>query len=151
MPLQAYDFNPYYAWVRDAYSLTWQLHLNEAQETAHEFQIGLLFGGKQTGLAGPALDYYQEHLGAIVHSVAPYPDFPGKVEAAKIVYAFVTLLGQPFVFMDHGAAGRAEFTGAFSLSLACQTQADIYRYWDILCKVHEAEACGWCQDDFGLS
>lgn len=151
MPLQAYDFNPYFVWLQDAYGLNWQLFLDEKQSQDHTFKLCFLFGMEQNGLAEPAMDFFIEKLGAKEVLRQPYPEFPGKPESAKLVYGQVNYLNQDFVFMDHGAGGDSLFSPAFSLSLLCQDQAEIDHYWDLLSKVAEAEACGWCQDDFGLS
>lgn len=43
------------------------------------------------------------------------------------------------------------FTGAFSLVIECDNQSEIDGYWEILSQVPEAEACGWCQDHFGIT
>ena len=37
---------------------------------------------------------------------------------------------------------------AFSLSVACETQEDIDRLWDVL--AHNPSACGWTKDRFGV-
>lgn len=40
---------------------------------------------------------------------------------------------------------------ATSFVIACKDQAEIDYYWEKLSSVPEAEQCGWCQDQFGLS
>jgi predicted 3-demethylubiquinone-9 3-methyltransferase (glyoxalase superfamily) len=38
-----------------------------------------------------------------------------------------------------------------SFAVNCKDQAEIDYYWQKLSKVPEAEQCGWCKDQFGLS
>jgi predicted 3-demethylubiquinone-9 3-methyltransferase (glyoxalase superfamily) len=40
---------------------------------------------------------------------------------------------------------------AVSFAVTCKDQAEIDYYWEKLAKVPEAEQCGWCKDQFGLS
>jgi predicted 3-demethylubiquinone-9 3-methyltransferase (glyoxalase superfamily) len=44
-----------------------------------------------------------------------------------------------------------KFTEAFSLSVACEDQAEIDRLWDALCDGGEPSQCGWLKDRYGLS
>ncbi|HRW10900.1 MAG TPA: VOC family protein, partial [Caldilineaceae bacterium] len=43
------------------------------------------------------------------------------------------------------------FNEAISLIVKCDTQAEIDYYWEKLSAVPEAEQCGWCKDQFGVS
>lgn len=44
-----------------------------------------------------------------------------------------------------------QFTNAFSLSVACQTQDEIDRLWAALSEEGEEIRCGWLTDKFGLA
>ena len=77
--------------------------------------------------------------------VSRYGDFmPGK--KGKVMVVEPELMGQRLTFMN----GGPNFTldEAFSLSVACETQADIDRLWDAL--AHKPSACGWTKDRFGV-
>lgn len=43
------------------------------------------------------------------------------------------------------------FSEAVSFAVTCKDQAEIDTYWQKLSHVPEAEQCGWCKDQFGLS
>ena len=43
------------------------------------------------------------------------------------------------------------FNHAISLTLACDTQAELDRLWDGLLEGGTAEACGWLRDRYGVS
>ena len=47
--------------------------------------------------------------------------------------------------MDH------PFTEAVSLSIACETQAELDRIWDALLEGGQPVQCGWLKDRFGMS
>ena len=60
-----------------------------------------------------------------------------------------TLLGQPF---DAFSAGPLDqFTHAISLTVSCDTQEEIDRYWDALLQGGTPEQCGWLKDRYGVS
>lgn len=54
-------------------------------------------------------------------------------------------------FMAINAGPEFKFSEAVSFSVACKDQAEIDYYWEKLSKAPEAEQCGWCKDQFGLS
>ena len=63
----------------------------------------------------------------------------------------VELAGQPYVFMNGGPTFQP-LTEAVSLSVSCETQAEVDRYWDALTANGGKEIqCGWLVDRFGLS
>ena len=66
------------------------------------------------------------------------------------MYAEFVLLYQWFIAMD-GDDPQWSFSPGVSLMVECTDQAEIDYYWEGLSKVPEAEACGWCVDQFGLS
>ena len=69
---------------------------------------------------------------------------PGSVKVVDFV-----LLGQRFQAMTAGP--HHEFNDAISLTVLCDDQAEIDRYWDALLKGGGKEqACGWLIDRYGL-
>lgn len=68
---------------------------------------------------------------------------PGSV---KLV-AF-TLAGSRLTAME--AATPHDFTGAISITLECDDQAEVDRLWDALGQGGTALACGWLIDRYGL-
>jgi len=59
------------------------------------------------------------------------------------------LNGQEFLAMN-GGPGHP-FTDAISLSILCDTQAEVDHFWNALTKGGREVACGWLQDRYGLS
>lgn len=54
-------------------------------------------------------------------------------------------------FTAINAGPEFKFNEAVSFSIACEDQEEIDYYWAKLSRVPEAEQCGWCKDQFGLS
>src|SRR5436190_682462 len=76
-------------------------------------------------------------------------DFPSGKEGDLLMVEF-TVLGIPCI----GLNGGPEFkqTQAFSFQVATDTQEETDRYWNAIVGNGGAEnACGWCQDRWGLS
>lgn len=74
-----------------------------------------------------------------------YGDFmPGK--EGQVMVVELELMGQRLTFMN----GGPNFTldEAFSLSVACEDQAEIDRLWTAL--ADRPNACGWTKDRFGV-
>ena len=69
---------------------------------------------------------------------------PGSVKVVDF-----TLLGQRFQAMTAGR--HDEFNDAISITVECDTQAELDRYWKALLKDGGKEvACGWLNDRFGV-
>jgi predicted 3-demethylubiquinone-9 3-methyltransferase (glyoxalase superfamily) len=61
-----------------------------------------------------------------------------------------TLDGQSFIGLNGGP--EFKFTEAISLSIDCDDQAEVDRYWDaLLADGGEPSVCGWLKDKFGVS
>lgn len=75
-------------------------------------------------------------------------DTPGGPAGSVKVVEF-TLCGEPFLAMSAGPLDP--FNHAISLSVACDEQHEIDRYWDALLAGGSVEACGWLKDRYGLS
>lgn len=69
---------------------------------------------------------------------------PGSVKIVRM-----TLAGAPMVAFSAGAF--ESFNHAISLTLSCDTQAEIDQIWDGLLEGGTAEQCGWLRDRYGLS
>ncbi|GAA1725453.1 VOC family protein [Aeromicrobium alkaliterrae] len=152
MDLGEYPFNPYYGWVEDRNGFSWQLSLAAADAGPRPFVVpSLLFAGDAVGQAGAALRHYVDVLGGEVGVQAPYPEPSGPAAAGDLMYADA-LLGDSLVSaMDSGVEMDAPFTEAVSFSVSCHGQEELDRVWAGLSRVPEAEQCGWCRDEFGVS
>lgn len=109
------------------------------------------------GNAKEAAEYYVSVFpDAKILSVLNYPNTPeeGLADfqlhlAGKPLTVDFELLGMRFVGINAGP--EFKFSEAVSFSIECEDQAEIDYYWEKLSKVPEAEQCGWCKDQFGLS
>ncbi len=58
---------------------------------------------------------------------------------------------QWFAVMDSAREHKFNFNEAISFMVPCDTQEEIEYFWEKLSTVPEAEQCGWCKDQYGLS
>ncbi len=76
-------------------------------------------------------------------------DYPGGNAGAVLMIAF-TLAGQSYLALNGGAHDR--FNDAISLSVDCEDQSEVDRYWAALTSSGGAPVqCGWLRDKYGLS
>lgn len=96
--------------------------------------------------AGDAADYYVSLFAdSRILRVSHYGDFmPDK--AGQVMVVDLELAGQRLTFMNGGPNFKLD--EAFSLSVGCETQAEIDRLWNAL--GHKPNACGWTRDKFGV-
>lgn len=69
--------------------------------------------------------------------------------AGKVLTVEFEILGMRFVGINAGP--EFTFSEAISFAVPCKDQAEIDYYWEKLSAVPEAEQCGWCKDQYGLS
>lgn len=69
--------------------------------------------------------------------------------AGKVLTVEFELDGVALVAINAGS--EFKFSEAVSFSITCKDQDEIDYYWEKLSAVPEAEQCGWCKDQFGLS
>lgn len=103
----------------------------------------------ETGAEAAADFYVSLFPGASIDGVTRSPsDWPAG-SAGEVLTVEFTLLGQAYMALNGGAFFRLD--PAVSLSVACETQSEVDRYWDALSADPAAEQCGWLKDRFGLS
>src|SRR5258708_23601680 len=68
-------------------------------------------------------------------------------KGSVMVVDFV-LDGQPFIALNGGS--HFKMTDAISLSVECNTQDEIDKYWSALSEGGEQIQCGWLNDRFGV-
>lgn len=109
------------------------------------------------GNAKEAVDFYVSVFpDSKITSVMRYPksaeeglaDFQLDLAGKPLVVEF-ELSGNHFVAINAGP--EFKFTEAVSFSIPCKDQEEIDYYWEKLSAVPEAEQCGWCKDQYGLS
>jgi predicted 3-demethylubiquinone-9 3-methyltransferase (glyoxalase superfamily) len=109
------------------------------------------------GNAKEAVEYYVSVFPeSKVVSTVYYPtsadeglaDFQQEMAGKELAIDF-ELKGQRFTAINAGP--EFPFTEAVSFAVSCEDQQEIDYYWKRLSSVPEAEQCGWCKDQFGLS
>jgi predicted 3-demethylubiquinone-9 3-methyltransferase (glyoxalase superfamily) len=85
-----------------------------------------------------------------VSSVTRSPaDNPSGKKGSVLTVDF-TLDGRSYIALNGGP--EFKFTEAISLSIDCENQAEVDRYWDALtANGGEPSVCGWLKDRFGVS
>ena len=75
------------------------------------------------------------------------PKFPFK--AGTVMTVSFTLDGREFVALNGGP--QFTFSQGISISVQCQTQDEVDRYWARFSEGGTPVACGWITDKFGVS
>jgi predicted 3-demethylubiquinone-9 3-methyltransferase (glyoxalase superfamily) len=151
MPLGEYPFSRRYAWVQDRHGLSWQLMLVD-EEADQKIIPCLLFSGEACGRAEEAIRYYADVFeNSEVGEISRYAEGEAPSSKAKVKYAGFRLDSLDFAAMDNGYDVDYTFNEALSFVVNCSDQKEIDYFWDKLSKVPEAENCGWCKDQFGVS
>lgn len=153
MELGEYPFSPKYAWIEDRWGVNWQLILTDPDGDPRPFLMpALMFGGAAQNRCREAVDHY---IGLFPDSAwgqqAEYPAPTGPAPAGALMFSDFQLLGQWFVAMDSGVEQDFSFDEGVSLMVSAHGQGEIDAYWAGLSRVPEAEQCGWCKDEYGLS
>jgi predicted 3-demethylubiquinone-9 3-methyltransferase (glyoxalase superfamily) len=82
--------------------------------------------------------------GPVLHQGEVGPGAPGSVLTAT-----ATLDGHVVIALNGGPL--FQFTPAISLTVTCETQAEVDRFWDALSDGGQTGQCGWLTDRFGVS
>ena len=103
------------------------------------------------GQAEEAAEFYTSILpdSRIVKVNRSAADNPSTSQGDVLTVDF-ELAGQQFIGLNGGP--EFKFTEAISLSIDCEDQAEVDRYWDaLLANGGEPSVCGWLKDRFGVS
>jgi len=103
------------------------------------------------GQAEQAAQFYtslfpDSRIDAVHHSPAENPSTP----AGAVLTVDFTLAGQKYIGLNGGPDFK--FNEAISLSIDCEDQAEVDRYWDgLIAGGGEHSVCGWLKDRYGVS
>ena len=87
---------------------------------------------------------------AAISKVSRYPaDAPGGNSEGAVMTVEFEIDGVTFVALNGGPDFK--FNEAVSLSVDCDGQAEVDRYWKALTEGGEEGPCGWLKDRYGLS
>lgn len=84
--------------------------------------------------------------------ITHYPDLGPQAafKAGGVMTVEFMLDGREFIALNGGP--QFVFSQAFSISVQCDTQVEVDRYWDaLLAGGGQPVACGWLTDKFGVS
>lgn len=151
LALGEYPYSNRYGWVQDRYGVNWQLYLLPEGASGPSIVPNLMFTEAVRDRAGEAIDYYTSVFGGKVDTVFRYQEPTQLAAAGSVQFGSFELLGQSFAAMDAPVPQGFTFTFGVSFMVSCADQAELDRYWEQLSKVPEAEQCGWCADQFGVS
>ncbi|WP_240138876.1 VOC family protein [Streptomyces sp. MUM 178J] len=99
--------------------------------------------------AEEAVAHYTSIFGdSRVVTVARYGE-AGPGEPGSVMTIEFELAGQRFVALNGGP--EFTFNEAISLSVDCESQDEVDRYWAALTEGGEEGPCGWLKDKYGLS
>ncbi len=153
MPLDTYPFSQRYGWVKDRYGLSWQLILTNPNGEQRPLIIpSIMFTGANVNKAEEAIKFYTSVFkDSKTGMLAPYSEQTGPAKAGSLSFGEFMISGQWFAAMDSGVENDYKFNEAVSFAVTCADQAEIDYFWGKLSRVPEAEQCGWCKDQYGLS
>lgn len=154
MELGEYPFSPHYGWIQDKFGVSWQLILTNPDGDPRPVIVpSLLFTDKAQNHAEDAAKLYVSLFDdAAIGNLSRYGQDTGLATANSLAYGEFSVGDQWFAVMDNGGQDHQfTFNEGVSLSVACKDQAEIDKLWSKLSTVPEAEQCGWCKDQFGVS
>jgi predicted 3-demethylubiquinone-9 3-methyltransferase (glyoxalase superfamily) len=153
MPLDSYPFSKRYGWIQDKFGLSWQLILSNPDGDPRPFIVpSLLFTRGVCGKAEEAMNFYQQVFsGSKTGIIARYPAGPGPDKEGTVMFEDFQIGGTWMAAMDSAGPHEFNFNEAVSFMVNCRNQEEIDYYWASLSAYPEAEACGWCKDQYGLS
>lgn len=142
-----------HGWVRDRYGVHWQLLLANPGQPVRPFAVTQLLFPAGEAQASKAIDFYTSVFPD--SQVGPQMEYPAEMphEPGALMFSEFHLAGQLFTAMDTAPDHPVHdvFNEGVSLIAYCRDQAEIDRFWAKLSTVPEAEQCGWCKDQFGVS
>ncbi len=103
------------------------------------------------GVAEEAAQFYtslfpDSHIDSVDRAPGETPSGP----KGSVLTVPFTLAGRSFIGLNGGPDFK--FNEAISLSIDCEDQAEVDRYWDaLLANGGEPSVCGWLKDRFGVS
>jgi predicted 3-demethylubiquinone-9 3-methyltransferase (glyoxalase superfamily) len=105
------------------------------------------------GQAEDAAHFYVSVFGGSVDHVSYYPQdnpSPSPLPGGSVLLVEFTLFGDSYQALNGGP--QFTFDEAISLSVACEDQAELDRYFDALTADGGKDGpCGWVTDKYGLS
>lgn len=151
MPFDTYPWGKKYGWLTDKYGVSWQLIWREEEKIEQKILPTFMFTQENFGNAKAAIEKYTSLFPASeIHFMDTYGPGEGDKEGF-IKHAQFTISGTRCSALESSLGHAFTFNEAVSLIVTCDSQEEIDQYWNVLSKIPEAEQCGWCKDEFGVS
>ena len=101
----------------------------------------------QTGNIADVLEYYQAVFGNDFQAGHTTP--LGKTPSGNTELCEVKIFGQKYVLMSTEQEHHA-FNDSISLTINCEGQVEIDKFWNYFVQEGNEVQCGWCVDKYGL-
>ena len=103
------------------------------------------------GVAEEAAQFYTSLVpDSRIESIDRSPADTPSGEKGTVLTVEFALAGRSYIALNGGPDFK--FNEAISLSIDCESQAEVDRYWDaLIADGGEPSMCGWLKDKFGLS
>lgn len=152
MALDKYPWSDKYGWLQDKFAVSWQLMLSKPGTTSQKIIPAFMFTQPVAGKAEEAMKLYTSLFpGSSIESISRYEKGEGDVEGT-VKHGRFLLGGQLFVAMDSSIGHQFTFSEGVSVSVSCDSQEEIDRYWNSLtADGGEESMCGWLKDKYGVS
>jgi predicted 3-demethylubiquinone-9 3-methyltransferase (glyoxalase superfamily) len=149
MPIDKYPWSERYGWLEDKFGFTWQISIQDSDDSKLTITPAMLFTGNQFGRAEEAISFYSsvfDHSATdlLMHYEENDPD------AGKVLYSEFRLNNYSIIAMDGPGVHEYTFNEAVSFTVSCRTQEEIDYYWSRLSEGGNEGQCGWLRDKFGM-
>ncbi|MEZ5345174.1 MAG: VOC family protein [Pyrinomonadaceae bacterium] len=152
MGLDKYEWSERYGFIEDRFGVSWQFSLGDVSDVGQRVTPCFLFVGEQFGKGEEAVNFYTKVFenssidGILLYGENEAPNKPGSVKHAQF-----SLDGCKFMLMESGMEHDFAFNEGISLSVMCEDQAEVDRFWDTFTEEGKESMCGWLNDKYGVS
>ncbi len=149
IPIDKYPWSERYGWLEDKFGFTWQISIQDSDDSKLTITPAMLFTGDQFGRAEEAINFYSSVFAnsskdLLIH----YEDNdPNK---GKVLYSEFRLNNYSIIAMDGPGVHEYTFNEAVSFTVSCRTQEEIDYYWSRLTEGGIEGQCGWLRDKFDV-
>lgn len=155
MELGEYPWSKKYGWIRDQFSVTWQVYLGEKQGD-QKIVPTLMFLHQNNGKAMKAMEFYTNIFpNSKIGNVLKYGEGIGNEDheiPENVQHAHFVLNHYDFFCMDNSYNHQFDFSPAISLVVLTADQEETDDLWNaLISEGGEESRCGWLKDQFGLS
>jgi predicted 3-demethylubiquinone-9 3-methyltransferase (glyoxalase superfamily) len=149
IPIDKYPWSERYGWLEDKFGFTWQISIQDSDDSKLTITPAMLFTGDKFGRAEDAINFYSSVFdNSSTDILIHYEDNdPNK---GKVLYSEFRLNHYNIIAMDGPGVHEYTFNEAVSFTVSCRTQEEIDYYWNRLTEGGSEGQCGWLRDEFGV-